>query len=135
MVKYDFWFATAEGGEFRCIIEQREGNRHACLEATAQVWEALTPVGNALTCHPTTGETPDEFRARAGELMAGTLFSRMKPSMLAELYSDLEETAESQEGEALTETQRIARIVHAELLTSVGADEAHERIKWAHANT
>ena len=135
MVQYDFWFASVEGGEFRCVVEQREGNYRACLEAAALAWEALTPVGNALTRHPTTGETPDEFRARARELMAETLFSRMKPSMLAELYSDLEETAETQEGEALTETQRIARIVHAELLTSVGAEEARERIEWARANT
>ena len=65
MVQYDFWFAPVEGGEFRCVVEQREGNYRACLDAAALVWEALTPAGNALTRHPTTGETPDEFRARA----------------------------------------------------------------------
>lgn len=135
MTHYAFWFAPVEGGEFRCVIAQRDGNYRACLEAAAQVWEALTPVGNALTRHPTTGETPDEFRARAVELTAETLLSRMKPSMLAELYSDLEETAEMQKGEALVETQRIARIVHAELVTLVGADEAREWIERARLNT
>ena len=65
MVQYDFWFAPAEGGEFHCVVEQRGGNGHACLEAAARVWEALLPFGNPVTRHPTTGETPDEFRARA----------------------------------------------------------------------
>lgn len=133
MAHYDFWFAPLGGTQFCCTVSHHDYRE--CLKAAAQVWEALTPVGNALTRHPTTGETPDEFRARAVELMAETMFSRMKPSMLAELYSDLDETAEMQEGEALVETQRIAQIVHAELLTSVGAEEARERIKWARANT
>ena len=96
---------------------------------------ALAPFGEALTRHPTTGETPEEFRAKHLELSADDLFARMKPSMLAELYSDLEETAEGQEGAALVETQRIAGFVHAELVTSVGAEEARELIEWARLNT
>ena len=133
MVQYDFWFAPVEGGEFRCVVEQREGNYRACLDAAALVWEALTPAGNALTRHPTTGETPDEFRAKHLEISADAIFARMKPSMLAELYWDLEETSEGQEGAALVKTQRIAWLVHTELVLSVGAEEARERIEEARA--
>jgi len=57
----------------------------------------------------------------------------MKPSMLAEFYWDLKETAEAQEGAALVKTQRIAGLVHTELVLSVGAEEARERIEEAWA--
>ena len=135
MTHYDFWFAPLRGPQFRCTISLQVGSYRECLAAAALTWEALLPFGDAETCHPTTGETPEKFRAKHLEISADAIFARMKPSMLAELYSDLKETAESQEGEALMETQRIARIVHAELLTSVGAKEARERIRWARANT
>ena len=135
MIHYDFWFAPIRGTQFRCTISQLKGSSRECLEAAALTWEALLPFGDPETRHPTTGETPDEFRAKHLALSAEDLFARMKPSMLAELYSDLEETAEGQEGVALTETQRIAGLVHAELVTSVGAEEARERIKWARSNT
>jgi hypothetical protein len=133
MTQYDFWFAPIKGTQFCCTIGQHEGGYRECLAAAALTWEALTPFGNALTRHPTTGETPEEFRAKHLELSAEDLISRMKPSMLAEFYSDLEETAEGQEGAALVETQRIAGIIHAELVLSVGAEEARERIEEARA--
>ena len=135
MTHYDFWFAPIKGTQFCCTIGQHEGSYRECLEAAALTWEALLPFGDALTRHPTTGETPEEFRAKHLELGADDLFARMKPSMLAELYSDLEETAEGQEGAALVETQRIAGLVHAKLVTSVGSDEARERIERARADT
>lgn len=133
MTHYDFWFTTLNGTQFCCTIGQHEGSYHECLEAAALTWEALLPFGVALTRHPTTGETPDEFRAKHLELSAEDLFARMKPSMLAELYRDLEETAEGQEGAALVKTQRIAGLVHTELVLSVGAEEARERIEEARA--
>ena len=133
MTHYDFWFAPIKGAQFCCTIRQHEGSYRECLEAAALTWEALLPFGDALTRHPTTGETPEEFRAKHLELSAEDLISRMKPSMLAELYADLEETAEMQEGAALVETQRIAGLVHTELVLSVGAEEACERIEEARA--
>lgn len=62
MVRYDFWFAI-KGEEVRCTVE-RAGDFRDCMKAAARVWEALDPVGIAITRHPTTGETPEEFRAR-----------------------------------------------------------------------
>ena len=135
MTHYDFWFAPLSGTQFCCTIAQHEGSYRECLNAAALTWEALLPFGNPVTRHPTTGETPEEFRAKHLELSADDLVNRMKPSMLAELYSDLEETAAGQEGDALVETQRIAGRVHAELVTSVGSEEARERIEWARSNT
>lgn len=133
MTHYDFSFAPIAGTQFCCTIESHEGGYRECLRAAALTWEALTPFGDALTRHPTTGETPEEFRAKRLEFSAEDLISRMKPSMLAELYWDLEETAEGQEGAALVKTQRIAGIIHTELVLSVGADEARERIEEARA--
>ena len=135
MTHYDFWFAPLGGPQFRCTISLQVGSYRECLAAAALTWEALLPFGDAETCHPTTGETPEKFRAKYLEISADDIFARMKPSMLAKLYSDLEETAESQEGEALMETQRIAQIVHAGLLTSVGSEEAREQIEGGRANT
>ena len=135
MTHYDFWFAPLGGTQFCCTVSQHEGSYRECLAAAALTWEALLPFGDALTRHPTTGETPEEFRAKHLELSAEDLISRMEPSMLAEFYWDLEETSEGQEGAALVETQRIAGLVHATLVTSVGSEEARERIEWARANT
>ena len=133
MTHYDFWFAPIGGTQFCCTIAQHDRDYRECLKAATLTWEALTPFGDALTRHPTTGETPEEFRAKHLELSAEALYSRMKPSMLAEFYADLEETAELQEGAALVETQRIAGITHTELVLSVGAEEAHELIALARA--
>ena len=130
---YDFWFAPTGGAQFCCAISQRGGGYRECLNAAALTWEALTPFGDAVTRHPTTGETPEEFREKHLELSAEDLISRMKPSMLAEFYWDLEKTAEAQEGAALVKTQRIAGLVHTELVLSVGAEEARERIEEAWA--
>ena len=135
MKQYDFWLTPLDGEIFRCVIAQPKGDQRVCLNAAALVWEALLPFGNPMTRHPTTGETPEEFRAKHTEPSTRDLFARMTPSMLAELYSDLEETAKSQTGGALAETQRIAGFVHAELVTSVGEEEARERIEWARSNT
>ena len=133
MTHYDFWFATIGGTQFRCTISQHEGGYRECLNAAALTWEALTPFGDAVTRHPTTGETPEDFRAKHLKLSAEDLISRMTPSMLAEFYWDLEETAETQEGAAFVKTQRIAGLVHTELVLSVGAEEARERIEEARA--
>ena len=65
MTHYDFWFAPRGGPQFRCTISLQVGSYRECLAAAALTWEALLPFGDAETCHPTTGETPDEFRARA----------------------------------------------------------------------
>ena len=65
MTHYDFWFAPRGGPQFRCTISLQVGSPRECLKAAALVWEALAPVGDAETRHPTTGETPEEFRARA----------------------------------------------------------------------
>ena len=65
MTHYDFWFAPLGGRQFRCTISLQVGSPRECLEAAALTWEALLPFGEALNRHPTTGETPDEFRARA----------------------------------------------------------------------
>ena len=133
MTHYDFWFAARGGPQFRCTISLQVGNYRECLAAAALTWEALLPFGDAETRHPTTGETPEEFRAKHLEISADDIFARMKPSMLAELYWDLEETSEGQEGAALVKTQRIAWLVHTELVLSVGAEEARERIEEARA--
>ena len=135
MTHYDFWFAPLGGPQFRCTISMQVGSYRECLAAAALTWEALLPFGDAETRHPTTGETPEEFRAKHLEISADDIFARMKPSMLAELYWDLEETSEGQEGAALVETQRIAWLVHTKLVTSVGSEEARERIEWARSNT
>lgn len=133
MTHYDFWFAPIGGTQFCCTIRQHEGGYRECLKAAALTWEALTPFGDALTRHPTTGETPEEFRAKHLELSAEALYTRMKPSMLAEFYWDLDQRAKGQEDAALVETQRIAGIIHTELVLSVGAEEARERIEEARA--
>ena len=65
MTHYDFWFAPIGGTQFCCTVGQHEGGYRECLKAAALMWEALLPFGDALTRHPTTGETPEEFRARA----------------------------------------------------------------------
>ena len=65
MTHYDFWFAPRGGPQFRCTISLQVGSPRECLEAAALTWEALLPFGDAETRHPTTGETPEEFRARA----------------------------------------------------------------------
>jgi len=67
MTRYDFWFAPFKGKTFLCSIENHEGSYRACLDAAALTWEALVPFGNALTRHPTTGETSEEFRVRVGK--------------------------------------------------------------------
>ena len=64
MTHYDFWFVPLKGAQFCCTIAQHEGSYRECLNNASQVWEALLPFGNPMTRHPTTGETPDEFRAR-----------------------------------------------------------------------
>ena len=133
MTRYDFWFAPLSGAQFCCTVKLHGGGYRECLNAAALTWEALAPFGNALTRHPTTGETPEEFRAKHLELSAEDLLNRMKPSMLAEFYWDLDRLANEQEGAALVETQRIAGIIHAELVASVGSDEARERIEEARA--
>lgn len=133
MTHYDFWFAPTKGAQFCCTIGQHEGGYQECLKAAALTWEALTPFGDALTRHPTTGETPEEFRAKHLELNAEAIYGRMKPSMLAEFYWDLDRLTEVQEGAELVETQRIAGIIHTRLVLSVGAWEARERIEEARA--
>lgn len=65
MTHYDFWITTFEGETFCCTIAQHEGSYRACLEAAASMWEACISFGTPVTRHPTTGETPDEFRARS----------------------------------------------------------------------
>ena len=135
MTHYAFWFAPIKGTQFCCTIEQHEGSYRDCLAAAALTWEALLPFGDALTRHPTTGETPEEFRAKLRAFVTEDLFARMKPSLLAELYADLEETAEGQEGASLVKTRRLARLVRAELVLSVGEEEARERIEEARPNT
>ena len=131
MTHYDFWFSPIGGTQFCCTIGQHEGSYRECLEAAALTWEALAPFGDALTRHPTTGETPEEFRAKRLEISAEAIYSRMKPSMLAELYWDLDRLAKGQEGAALVETYRIAGIIHTELVLSVGDEEAREQIERA----
>ena len=67
MVKYDFWFAPTKGIQFCCTIMLHEGSYRECLKAAALTWVGLLPYGNPVTRHPTTGETPEEFRARSGD--------------------------------------------------------------------
>ena len=131
MTHYDFWFAPIGGTQFCCTIAQHDRDYRECLKAAALTWEALTPFGDALTRHPTTGETPEEFRAKRLKFSAGDLYSRMKPSMLAEFYCDLDQLVKEQEGDALVETQRVAGIIYTELVLSVGAEEARARIAEA----
>ena len=133
MTHYDFWFAPIGGAQFCCTIGQHEGGYRECLNAAALTWEALTPFGDAVTRHPTTGETSEEFRAKRLELNAEAVYSRMKPSMLAEFYWDLDRLTKWQEGAALVETYRIAGIIYTTLVLSVGAEEARERIEEARA--
>ena len=64
MTHYDFWFAPIKGKTFLCTIGQHEGSYSECLDAAILAWDALLPFGDALMRHPTTGETPDEFRAK-----------------------------------------------------------------------
>lgn len=67
MTHYDFWFAPFQGETFLCTIGQYDRSYRDCLDAATLAWEALAPFGNALTRHPTTGETPVEFRLRVGK--------------------------------------------------------------------
>ena len=64
MTEYNFWLTPLDGEIFRCVVAQPKGDQRACLHAAALVWEALLHFGNPMTRHPTTGETPEEFRAR-----------------------------------------------------------------------
>ena len=133
MTHYDFWFAPIGGTQFCCTIAQHDRDYRECLKAATLTWEALAPFGDAQTRHPTTGETPEEFRAKRLKFSAGDLYSRMKPSMLAEFYLDLDQLAKDQEGAALVETRQIADIIYIELVLSVGAKETRELIALARA--
>ena len=64
-MQYDFWITTDEGKTFCCTITKHYGSYWSCLEAAASMWEACISFGNPATRHPTTGETPEEFRARS----------------------------------------------------------------------
>lgn len=135
MTQYDFWFAPLKGAQFCCTVAQHEGNYRECLEAAALTWEALLPFGNPVTRHPTTWETPEEFRAKHMELSAEAFYSRMPPKLIAELYVVIEQLFTVQEGPELVETYRISGVLYSELVLRMGAEGAHECIREARLNT